>query len=73
MVLYLNTDSEIGSLPNVNHNFVGGGNSESKPVIFDPLYLICARPQGKGLCLPEDHWFDANAVLEDGYRRNVQR
>lgn len=29
--------------------------------------------QGEGLCFPKDHWFDANAVLEDGYRRNLQR
>lgn len=34
---------------------------------------ICASPQGEGLCFPEDHWFDANAVLEDGHRRNLQR
>lgn len=69
----LNPDPECGFLPKVNQNFVGRGDSKSKPVIFDPLYLICARPQGEGLCLPEDHWFDANAVLEDGHRRNVQR
>lgn len=30
-------------------------------------------PQGEGLYFPEDHWFDANAVLEDGHRRNLQR
>ncbi|XP_075937407.1 NADH dehydrogenase (ubiquinone) complex I, assembly factor 6 isoform X3 [Anarhichas minor] len=28
---------------------------------------------GEGLCFPEDHWFDANAVLEGGHRRNLQR
>lgn len=32
-----------------------------------------SRVQGKGLGFPEDSRFDANAVLEDGHRGNLQR
>lgn len=35
--------------------------------------MHCVSSPGEGLRLPEDHWFDANAVLEDGHRRNLQR
>lgn len=34
---------------------------------------MLVSPPGEGLRLPEDHRFDANAVLEDGRGRNLQR
>ncbi|KAG7999288.1 NADH dehydrogenase (ubiquinone) complex I [Nibea albiflora] len=34
---------------------------------------LFVSPQGEGLRFPEDHWADADAVLEDGHRRNLQR
>ena len=37
------------------------------------LFFLCLSLQGEGLCFPEDHWSDANAVLENGFRGDVQR
>lgn len=46
--------------------------------LFFPNQLVkllssCVSPQGEGLRFPEDHWSYANAVLEGGHRRNLQR
>ena len=48
------------------HNHFQTSLSNSFPHIFVP-------PQGERLRFPEDHWSDANAVLEDGHRGNLQR
>lgn len=39
-------------------------------------YISCVRLfslQGEGLRFPEISWSDANGILEDGHRRNLQR
>lgn len=40
-----------------------GGVSELE---FDWFITSCVCPPGEGLGVPEDHWSDADAVLEDG-------
>lgn len=41
-----------------------GGVSELE---FDWAITSCVCPPGERLCFPEDHWSDADAVLEDGH------
>lgn len=47
----------------------GGGVSE---VELDLSVISCVWPPGEGLGFPEDHWSDADAVLEDHHRGAVQ-
>lgn len=51
--------------------------SSFKPSCSTLDFLVCllffSTALGEGLRFPEDHWSDANAVLEDGHRGDIQR
>lgn len=45
----------------------------SQRVCVSKIRLFFIPAQGEGLGFTEDHRFDANAVLEDGFRRHLSR